>query len=180
MLDKQSIKMLSTFLLEVLDFNNIQILDSIIFISSNLLLSKVMRRIINQTNIQNKEILAIIEEAKMEWIYGIKESKKLLEKIHKCNFNGEFELDNYGVIVWYLSENIWLEIVKGGHGGDDLIIVKFKDPTGKVHQDFDCLLTNTDEELIEELKKFDDGKFTVTQKKGWFKNKYKFNYRNWC
>lgn len=103
----------------------------------------------------------------------IEKLKELLSEMKNNNFRGSYKIsDKQTTIEWNIQEKICLEIILGGHGGDDLIIIRFEDPKGKKGEIYDELNTNTNEELMKILKEYNDSKFELKEEKGIFGVKY--------
>lgn len=99
--------------------------------------------------------------------------EELLVEMKNNNFRGTYKISNkQTTIYWNIQEKIYLEIILGGHGGDDLIIIHFEDPKGKKGEIYDELNTNTNQELIKILKEYNDSKIEFREKKGIFRVKY--------
>ena len=99
--------------------------------------------------------------------------EELLSEMKNNNFRGNYKIsDKQTTIEWNIQEKICLEIILGGHGGDDLIIIRFEDPEGKKGEFYDDLNTNTNEELIKYLKEYNDSKIEFQEKNGIFRKKY--------
>ena len=97
--------------------------------------------------------------------------KLLLLEMQYYGFKGSYVIDKNGNIEWNLDNNLKLEIVLGGHGGDDLIIVWFVAPDGKTYPYFDEFNTDSNYELIKALKEYNECKYQINEKKKLFGKK---------
>lgn len=97
--------------------------------------------------------------------------KLLLLEMQYYNFKGTYNIDKNGNIEWNLNDSVKLEIILGGHGGDDLIIIWFVAKDAKVYSYYDEFNTNDNYELIKVLKEYNDYKFQINEKKKLFGKK---------
>ncbi len=100
----------------------------------------------------------------------------LLSEMKKRGFKGKYNLNNNNNIEWNIDSNIMLEILLEGHGGDDLIIIYFTDPSGRKNENYDELNSNTNEELLKVLSEYNNYKIEIKEKKGLFGKKYILTY----
>lgn len=97
--------------------------------------------------------------------------KLSLLEMQYYNFKGTYNIDKNGNIEWNLNNSVKLEIILGGHGGDDLIIIWFVAKDAKVYSYYDEFNTNDNYELIKVLKEYNDYRFQIIEKKKLFGKK---------
>ena len=100
----------------------------------------------------------------------------ILFEMKKRRLRGKYIINNLGNIKWEIDNNIVLEIIPEGHGGDDLIIIYYIDPSGKKHENYDELNSNTNEELFKILNEYNNYKYEIKEKKVLFRKKYILTY----
>ena len=121
-----------------------------------------------------KEIKKLIKVTEKEMLLN-EHLRQLILEMNNNNFKGIYDITERKTVKWDLLDNIYLEIVLGGHGGDDLIIINYINPKGEKQVDYDCLSTDTIEELIIVLKEYNNSKIIVKEK-GIFKKKYVLDF----
>ena len=100
-----------------------------------------------------------------------KRVEQILEEMKKSNLKGKISTTKVETIKWDLEENVSLEIVPKGHGGDDLIIIRYIDPRGNTNTTYDDLNTDTNEELLKIIKEYNTSEIEIYEKKKLFGRK---------
>ena len=166
---------LSSFLIENIDFDNEELIDLVSFITVNMTLIKVLDYMVKNKNNKSIEVKKIITETEEEIDSKIEKEKlclEILSEMKKNKLRGTYR-SIYDYIVWQIEENIQIIILPGASGNecDDVIKFYYKTYDGNVYM-YDRSDSIPHCDIMNLLCEYNNSSFVI-KKEGLFIKKYK-------